>query len=205
MSYSLPLLPYKYEDLEPYFDRKTMEIHHLRHHQTYVKNTNIVVEKLKLEHTPIESLITSLSLIPNSEKNFLRNNAGGHANHSFFWQGLKIGTSPCGDLKTAIEKEFGSIEAFQNYFEEIGMSTFGSGWVWLIKSHGKLEVASTANQDNPLMGKEIAGVEGTPIIGLDVWEHAYYLKYQNKRIEYIKSFWKLVDWNKALTNFSCAK
>ncbi|RRZ91560.1 superoxide dismutase [Mn] [Erwinia sp. 198] len=205
MSYSLPSLPYAYDALEPHFDKQTMEIHHTKHHQTYVNNANAALEGTEFADLPVEELITKLDQVPADKKTVLRNNAGGHANHSFFWKGLKTGTTLGGELKAAIEKDFGSVEAFKEAFEKAAATRFGSGWAWLVKKDGKLAVVSTANQDNPLMGEAIAGASGTPIVGLDVWEHAYYLKYQNKRPDYIKAFWDVVNWDVAAENFAAAK
>lgn len=205
MSYSLPSLPYAYDALEPHFDKQTMEIHHTKHHQTYVNNANAALEGTEFASLPVEELITKLDQVPADKKTVLRNNAGGHANHSFFWKGLKTGTTLSGDLKAAIEKDFGSVDAFKAEFEKAAATRFGSGWAWLVKKGDKLAVVSTANQDSPLMGEAISGASGTPIIGLDVWEHAYYLKYQNKRPDYIKAFWDVVNWDQAATNFAAAK
>lgn len=205
MSYSLPSLPYAYDALEPHFDKQTMEIHHTKHHQTYVNNANAALEGTEFADLPVEELITKLDQVPADKKTVLRNNAGGHANHSFFWKGLKTGTTLSGDLKAAIEKDFGSVEAFKEAFEKAAATRFGSGWAWLVKKDGKLAVVSTANQDSPLMGEAISGASGTPVIGLDVWEHAYYLKYQNKRPDYIKAFWDVVNWDVAAQNFAAAK
>uniref|UniRef100_UPI00046861A7 superoxide dismutase [Mn] n=1 Tax=Pantoea sp. IMH TaxID=1267600 RepID=UPI00046861A7 len=205
MSYSLPSLPYAYDALEPHFDKQTMEIHHTKHHQTYVNNANAALEGTEFADLPVNELIAKLDQVPADKKTVLRNNAGGHSNHSFFWEGLKTGTTLSGDLKTAIEKDFGSVDAFKAEFEKAAATRFGSGWAWLVKKGDKLAVVSTANQDSPLMGEAIAGASGTPIIGLDVWEHAYYLKYQNKRPDYIKAFWEVVNWDKAAELFSAAK
>lgn len=202
MSYSLPPLPYEYDALEPHFDKQTMEIHHTKHHQTYVNNANAQLEGTAFADLPVEELITKLDQVPADKKTALRNNAGGHANHSFFWKGLKKGTTLQGELKAAIESNFGSIDAFKAEFEKAAASRFGSGWAWLVKKGDKLEVVSTANQDSPLMGEAISGASGYPIIGLDVWEHAYYLKYQNKRPDYIKAFWEVVNWDEAASRFS---
>lgn len=205
MSYSLPSLPYAYDALEPHFDKQTMEIHHTKHHQTYVNNANAALEGTEFADLPVNELIAKLDQVPADKKTVLRNNAGGHSNHSFFWEGLKTGTTLSGDLKAAIEKDFGSVDAFKAEFEKAAATRFGSGWAWLVKKGDKLAVVSTANQDSPLMGEAIAGASGTPIIGLDVWEHAYYLKYQNKRPDYIKAFWEVVNWDKAAELFSAAK
>ncbi|MGR3806306.1 superoxide dismutase, Fe-Mn family [Pasteurella testudinis DSM 23072] len=202
MAYTLPELPYAYDALEPHFDKQTMEIHHSKHHQAYVNNANAVLETLPewQDKCPGE-LISNLDKIPADKRTALRNNAGGHANHSLFWKGLKLGTTLQGALKEAIVRDFGSVEAFQAEFEKAAATRFGSGWAWLVLNDGKLSVVSTANQDSPLMGKEIAGVEGYPIVGLDVWEHAYYLKYQNRRPDYIKAFWNVVNWDEANARF----
>ena len=205
MSYSLPSLPYAYDALEPHFDKETMEIHHTKHHQTYVNNANAALEGTPFADLPVEELITQLDKVPADKKVVLRNNAGGHANHSFFWKGLKTGTTLKGELKAAIEKDFGSVEKFQEEFEKAAATRFGSGWAWLVKKGDKLAVVSTANQDSPLMGEAISGASGYPIVGLDVWEHAYYLKYQNKRPDYIKAFWNVVNWDEAATRFANAK
>ncbi|WP_413721695.1 superoxide dismutase [Mn] [Sodalis sp. RH23] len=206
MSYTLPSLPYAYDALEPHFDKQTMEIHHTKHHQTYVNNANAALESLpELASLPVDELIQKLDQVPADKKTVLRNNAGGHANHSLFWKGLKLGTTLSGDLKTAIERDLGSVDAFKEAFEKAAATRFGSGWAWLVLKDGKLAVVSTANQDNPLMGEAIAGTSGYPILGLDVWEHAYYLKYQNRRPDYIKAFWNVVNWDEAAKRFGEAK
>ncbi|MBH3292060.1 superoxide dismutase [Mn] [Serratia marcescens] len=206
MSYSLPSLPYAYDALEPHFDKQTMEIHHTKHHQTYVNNANTVLEAYpELAKYSVEELIQDLDKVPVDKRTFMRNNAGGHANHSFFWKNLKTGTTLGGDLKAAIERDFGSVEKFQEEFEKAAATRFGSGWAWLVLKDGKLAVVSTANQDSPLMGEAVAGASGFPIIGLDVWEHAYYLKYQNKRPDYIKAFWNVVNWDEAAARFAAKK
>ncbi|KMW72443.1 superoxide dismutase [Photorhabdus luminescens subsp. luminescens] len=203
MSYSLPSLPYSYEALEPHFDKQTMEIHHTKHHQTYVNNTNSALEAFpELSGLDIDDLIQQLDKIPADKRTFVRNNAGGHANHSLFWKGLKLGTTLQGSLKEAIERDFGSVDSFKEKFEQAAATRFGSGWAWLVlKDDGKLAVVSTANQDNPLMGEAISGASGYPIIGLDVWEHAYYLQYQNRRPDYIKAFWSVVNWDEAAIRY----
>ncbi len=202
MSYTLPELGYSYDALEPHFDKETMEIHHSRHHQAYVNNANAALANLpEWADKSAEELIANLDKIPEASRTALRNNAGGHANHSLFWTVLKTGTTLGGTLKDAIVRDFGSVEAFQEQFEKAAATRFGSGWAWLVKQGDKLAVVSTANQDSPLMGVAVAGCEGTPIIGLDVWEHAYYLKYQNKRPDYIKAFWNVVNWNEAQRRF----
>ncbi|MFP1723563.1 superoxide dismutase [Mn] [Lonsdalea quercina] len=207
MSYTLPSLPYAYDALEPHFDKQTMEIHHSKHHQTYVNNSNAALESLpEFAKLSPEELITKLDQVPADKKTALRNNVGGHANHSLFWKGLKLNTTLTGDLKTAIERDFGSVDAFKETFEKAAATRFGSGWAWLVlKDDGKLAVVSTANQDSPLMGEAISGASGYPIIALDVWEHAYYLKFQNRRPDYIKAFWSVVNWDEAAKRFAEAK
>lgn len=206
MSYVLPALPYAYDALEPHFDKMTMEIHHTKHHQTYVNNTNTALEAFpEMANLDIDDLIAQLDKFPADKRTFIRNNAGGHSNHSMFWKGLKTGTTLQGDLKAAIERDFGSVEAFQAEFEKAAATRFGSGWAWLVLKDGKLTVVSTANQDSPLMGEAISGTSGYPIIGLDVWEHAYYLKFQNRRPDYIKAFWSVVNWDEAAARFASAK
>ena len=199
MAYSLPELPYAYDALEPHFDAKTMEIHHSKHHAAYIAKANAALEsEPALAAKSVEDLISDLSVVPEKIRTGLRNNAGGHDNHSFFWTILSgNGGSPVGALATAIDTTFGSLDAFKEQFANAGATRFGSGWAWLVKkADGSLAVTSTPNQDSPLM-KGIADVEGTPILGLDVWEHAYYLKYQNKRPDYISAFWSVVNWEKA--------
>ncbi|TCV95507.1 superoxide dismutase [Mn] [Biostraticola tofi] len=206
MSFTLPALPYAYDALEPHFDKETMEIHHTKHHQTYVNNANAALETLpEFASLSADELIQKLDQVPADKKTVLRNNAGGHANHSLFWKGLKLGTTLQGELKAAIERDFGSVDAFKETFEKAAATRFGSGWAWLVQKDGKLAVVSTANQDNPLMGEAISGASGYPILGLDVWEHAYYLKFQNRRPDYIKAFWNVVNWDEAAARFSQAK
>ncbi|MGL9751580.1 MAG: superoxide dismutase [Mn] [Symbiopectobacterium sp.] len=207
MSYSLPSLPYAYDALEPHFDKQTMEIHHSKHHQAYVNNANAALESLpEFASLSAEELIAKLDKIPAEKKVVLRNNTGGHANHSLFWKSLKLGTTLGGDLKAAIERDFGSVDAFKEKFEQVAATRCGSGWAWLVlKEDGKLAVVSTANQDSPLMGEAISGASGYPIVVLDVWEHSYYLKYQNRRPDYIKAFWNVVNWDEAAARFAAAK
>jgi Fe-Mn family superoxide dismutase len=197
--FSLPALGYEYGALEPGIDRMTMEIHHTKHHQAYVNNLNKAVVGTDLEKKSLEELIKGISKLSAA----IRNNGGGHWNHSFFWKSLSPKSSQVfGNLQNAIIKEFGSIDKMTEAFNSAALSRFGSGWAWLIVQNGKLKICSTPNQDNPLM--DDAKDAGTPIIGLDVWEHAYYLKYQNKRADYIKAYWSLVDWNTAEANYNAA-
>lgn len=197
MSYSLPDLSYAYNALEPFFDEATMRIHHTKHHQNYINNANTILEKTSFSSLSVEELMSIFNEISLENKIELQNNAGGHINHTLFWKILKIGTILQGDLKLEIDKQFGCIENFKNKFENIALKHFGSGWAWLVNQNGVLRIVSTKNQDNPLMGKLISNTHGNPIIGLDLWEHAYYLKYQNRRLDYIKSFWNVVNWDEA--------
>lgn len=208
MAHELPALPYAKEALEPHIDALTMEIHHGRHHKAYVDNLNkAIAGNAALEAKSLEALISDLASVPDAIRGPVRNNGGGHWNHSFFWKlmGPNRGGTPTGDLATAINAAFGSFDEFKAKFEAAGLGRFGSGWAWLVVNGGKLEIASTPNQDNPLMGKAIAGVEGKAILGVDVWEHAYYLKYQNKRADYLKAFWSVVDWNAVSALYATAK
>ena len=204
MIHELPALPYAKEALEPYIDALTMEIHHGRHHKAYVDNLNkAIADHAALEAKSLEALIADLASVPDASRGPVRNTGGGHWNHSFFWKILapKAGGVPTGKLADAINAAFGSFAEFQAKFEAAGIGRFGSGWAWLVANGGKLEIVSTPNQDNPLMGKAVAGVEGKPLLGVDVWEHAYYLKYQNKRADYLKAFWNVVNWNAVAGNF----
>jgi len=197
MAYELPALPYPKDALEPYIDALTMEIHHGKHHAAYVANVNkAIAGKPELENQSVEALISNLDAVPAEIRTAVRNNGGGHANHSMFWKLLapKAGGAPEGKLGDAIKAAFGGFDTFKEKFEAAGLGRFGSGWVWLVANQGKLEIASTPNQDSPLMGKAISGIEGAPIFGCDVWEHAYYLKYQNRRADYLKAFWSVVNW-----------
>ena len=207
MAYSLPTLPYAPDALEPHIDARTMEIHHGKHHQAYVDNANKALEGTDMADLPVEELITKLDQVPADKKNVLRNNAGGHANHSMFWQIMGPGGTgqPGGELAQAITDAFGSYDAFKEKFEDAAKTRFGSGWAWLVVQGGKLAVVSTANQDNPLMGEGVAGVSGTPILGVDVWEHAYYLNYQNRRPDYLKAFWNVVNWDEVQRRYTAAK
>ena len=197
MAFTLPALPYALDALEPHIDAKTMEIHHGKHHQAYITNVNNALAGSPLESKTVEALIADLSAVPEDKRTAVRNNGGGHANHSLFWTviGPGKGGAPSGVLASSIDSTFGSFDKFKELFAAAATTRFGSGWAWLIAEGGKLSIGSTANQDSPLMGKAIAGVSGTPLLGLDVWEHAYYLKYQNRRPEYIGAFWNVVDWD----------
>lgn len=188
--YILPKLDYNYDSLEPYIDAKTMEIHHTKHHQAYINNLNQAIKGTDAEKLDLEEILRNVSKYPTT----VRNNGGGHWNHTFFWKLLKInnGRLPSGKLLDQINKDFGSFDKFKDEFTKAALSRFGSGWAWLIISNGKLKVTSTPNQDNPLM--DIAEEKGIPILGLDVWEHAYYLKYQNRRNEYVANFWNIINW-----------
>ncbi len=194
--YTLPPLPYPYDALEPSIDARTMEIHHTKHHQAYVDKVNAALQGTSFAEKPVEEVIAHLEKIPDDKRTAVRNHGGGHANHSLFWMLLSSqgGGEPSGGLLKALERDFGSFEAFQKAFSDAAANRFGAGWAWLIVSGGKLSVCSTANQDSPLMGKAIAGYEGTPLLCIDVWEHAYYLKYQNRRAEYIAAYWNVVNW-----------
>ncbi|MFD1705412.1 superoxide dismutase SodA [Siminovitchia sediminis] len=201
MAYELPQLPYAYDALEPHIDKETMNIHHTKHHNTYVTNLNNAVEGTDLANKPVEELIADLDSVPENIRTAVRNNGGGHANHSLFWKLLSPqgGGEPSGDLKDAIESKFGSFDKFKEEFQAAGAGRFGSGWAWLVVNNGELEIMSTPNQDSPLMeGKK-------PILGLDVWEHAYYLKYQNRRPDYMKAFWNVVNWNEVQKLYNEAK
>ena len=191
MSFTLPALPYAHDALEPHIDTLTMQIHHGKHHQAYVDNLNKAIAGTEHEHKTIEELVKHAGSISAA----VRNNGGGHWNHDFFWKSLSPngGGAPAGKLADAIQTTFGSFDAFKEKFAQAGMTRFGSGWAWLIVKDGKLEICSTPNQDNPLM--ELAEVKGMPILGADVWEHAYYLKYQNRRADYLSAFWNVVDWS----------
>ena len=190
MSFTLAPLPYAYEALEPHIDVQTMQIHHGKHHQAYVDNLNKAIAGTEHESKTIEEIVAHAGSISAA----VRNNGGGHWNHTFFWASMapNAGGSPSGKLAEAIDAAFGSFDAFKEKFNAAGMTRFGSGWAWLIVKDGKLDICSTPNQDNPLM--DIAEVKATPILGADVWEHAYYLKYQNKRADYLSAFWNVVNW-----------
>jgi superoxide dismutase, Fe-Mn family len=203
MTFELPALPYPSDALEPHIDKATMEIHHGKHHAAYVANLNKAIAGTPLEGKTIDDIVKNIGTAPENIRGPVRNNGGGHWNHSFFWKILapKAGGAPSGKLGDAINSTFSSFAEFQAKFEAAGLGRFGSGWAWLVSHNGKLEIVSTANQDNPLMGKAVSGAEGKPILGCDVWEHAYYLKYQNKRADYLKAFWNVVNWNEVSKNF----
>ena len=199
MSHQLPNLSYSVDALEPHIDARTMEIHHGKHHQTYINNLNAALESNSdLSSKSVDDLISDLSQVPEDIRGAVRNNGGGHSNHSFFWQVISPsgGGIPIGSLNDAITSAFGSFDAFKDAFTKAALTRFGSGWAWLIKSGDSVAVTSTPNQDSPLM-EGIADATGTPLIGLDVWEHAYYLNYQNRRPDYISAFWNVVDWDRA--------
>jgi Fe-Mn family superoxide dismutase len=208
MAYELPSLPYAYDALAPHIDARTMEIHHTKHHQAYITNANNALkDHAALAALPVDSLIADLSQVPEAIRGVIRNNAGGHSNHAFFWTilGPGKGGAPKGRLADAINASFGSFDAFKAEFGKAATTRFGSGWAWLIVgADKKLAIGSTANQDSPLMGKAVAGIEGKPVLGLDVWEHAYYLNFQNRRPDYIAAFWNLVDWDAAEKNYTAA-
>ena len=199
MAFELPKLPYAYDALEPHIDARTMEIHHTKHHQAYITNVSKAIQgKADLEGKSVEDLIRNLGAIPEDIRTAVRNNGGGHANHTFFWKvmGPGKGGEPSGTLSDAIKSAFGGFDKFQETFAKAAATRFGSGWAWLVSSGNKLEVMSTPNQDSPISeGKK-------PLLGLDVWEHAYYLNYQNRRPDYVAAFWNVVDWNAVAENFA---
>ena len=202
MTYTLPDLPYAFDALEPYIDEETMHLHHDKHHNTYVTNLNAAIEKHpELGEKTIEELLSDMDAVPTDIMTAVRNNGGGHANHSFFWKIMapNAGGEPTGAIKEAIDEAFGDFATFKEEFKKAAAGRFGSGWAWLVMENGKLAITSTANQDSPLMeGK-------TPILGLDVWEHAYYLKYKNVRPDYIEAFWNVVNWEEVNNQLSTAK
>lgn len=202
MAFELPQLPYAYDALEPHIDKETMNIHHTKHHNTYVTNlNNALAGNEELLAKSVEEVISNLDAVPEAARTAVRNNGGGHANHSLFWQILSPngGGEPTGELAEAITKKFGSFDAFKEEFAKAATTRFGSGWAWLAVNNGELEVTSTPNQDSPLMeGK-------TPVLGLDVWEHAYYLNYQNRRPDYIGAFWNVVNWDEVNKRYNAAK
>ena len=199
MAFELPTLGYAYDALEPHIDARTMEIHHTKHHQAYTTNLNNAIGDTDLANASIEEILVACK-----DKPAVRNNGGGYWNHNLFWEIMSPngGGTPSGELAQAIDAAFGSFEGFKDAFAKAAMTRFGSGWAWLCVSNGKLEVCSTANQDNPLMGE---GCQGTPILGLDVWEHAYYLNYQNRRPDYIEAFFKVINWEVVTAKFNAAK
>ena len=206
MAFTLPSLAYGYDALEPHIDAQTMEIHHTKHHQAYINKVNDAIAGTDLDGKTIEDLVSNLASVPADKLGAVRNNGGGHANHSLFWtvMGPGKGGSPGGDLAAAIDSAFGSIDAMKEQFSTAAATRFGSGWAWLYVEGGILKVGSTANQDSPLMGTEIAGIGGTPLLGLDVWEHAYYLNYQNRRPDYVSAFWNVVDWDAVAARLAAA-
>jgi Fe-Mn family superoxide dismutase len=202
MAHTLPPLPYANDALEPHIDAQTMEIHHDRHHNAYVTNlNNAIAGNAELEALSLDELNKKIGDVPEAIRAAVRNNGGGHWNHTFFWNimGPNAGGAPTGELATAIDTAFGSFDAFKEAFAKAGTTRFGSGWAWLVKKDGKLAVISTPNQDNPLMDGS-----GTPLLGLDVWEHAYYLKYQNKRPDYISAWWNTVNWDAVAALYAAA-
>ena len=198
MAFELPELPYAYDALEPTIDAKTMEIHHGKHHAAYVANANKALEGTEWADTSICEIVTQLDQLPETIRGAVRNNGGGHMNHSIFWGvlGPDAGGEPSGDLAEAINSAFGSFDAFKEAFQQAGATRFGSGWAWLVIKDGALAVTSTPNQDNPLMDGS-----GTPILGVDVWEHAYYLNYQNRRPDYLGAIWNVVNWDKVAESY----
>jgi Fe-Mn family superoxide dismutase len=200
MAYSVPDLPYAYDALEPHIDEQTMRLHHDKHHQAYVDKANGALEGTELADKPIEEVVKNLDAVPADKRGAVRNNGGGHLNHTLFWESMSPdgGGAPSGDLAKAIDDAFGSFDAFKEQFEAAGVGQFGSGWAWLVVDGGKLAVTSTPNQDNPITDGK------TPLLGNDVWEHAYYLKYQNRRPEYLKAWWNTVDWGKVAERYAAA-
>ncbi len=203
MAYTLPALTYPYNALEPHIDSRTMEIHHTKHHQAYINNVNNAIKgKADLESKSVEALIADLNAVPEDIRNVVRNNGGGHANHTFFWTiiGPKAGGAPAGKVAAAINQSFGSFDAFKEKFGQAAATRFGSGWAWLsVTKDGKLEISSSANQDSPVMEGKV------PVLGIDVWEHAYYLNYQNRRPDYIAAFWNVVNWQEAEKRYNAVK
>jgi Fe-Mn family superoxide dismutase len=198
MAYAVPPLPYDYDALEPHIDGQTMRIHHDKHHQAYVDKVNAALEGTDWADRPIEEVLVSLDRIPDDKRTAVRNNGGGHLNHTLFWESMSPdgGGAPSGDLAAAIDDAFGSFADFQGKLKDAGVNQFGSGWAWLVLDGGALAVVSTANQDNPISDGR------TPLLGVDVWEHAYYLLYQNRRPDYIDAWWETVDWNRVAERFS---
>ncbi|MBA8761776.1 superoxide dismutase [Staphylococcus coagulans] len=199
MAFELPKLPYDYDALEPHIDKETMVLHHDKHHNTYVTKLNAAVEGTDLENKSIEDLIANLDSVPEDKRTAVRNNGGGHLNHSFFWQIISPNSEEKGEVVNKIKEQWGSLDAFKKEFADKAAGQFGSGWAWLVVNNGQLEIVTTPNQDSPLTNGQ------TPILNLDVWEHAYYLKYQNKRPDYINSFWNVVNWEKVDELYQAAK
>jgi Fe-Mn family superoxide dismutase len=201
MAYEVPPLPYDYAALEPHIDEQTMRLHHDKHHQAYVDKANGALEGTEWDGKPIEEVLQNLSALPSDKQPVVRNNGGGHANHSLFWESMSPdgGGEPSGDLGDAIAAKFDSFDAFKEQFEANGVGQFGSGWTWLVLRGGELELTKTPNQDTPLLDGD------TPLLGNDVWEHAYYLKYQNKRPDYLKAWWNVVNWDKVAERYAAAK
>ncbi len=201
MPYEVPPLPYDYNALEPHIDEQTMRLHHDKHHQAYVDKANAALEGTDFEGKPVEEVLASLSSLPSDQQTPFRNNGGGHANHSLFWESMSPdgGGEPSGDHGDAIKSAFGSFDDFKEQFEANGVGQFGSGWTWLVLDGGSLALTKTPNQDSPILSGQ------TPLLGNDVWEHAYYLKYQNKRPDYLKAWWNVVNWDKVAERYSAAK
>ncbi len=201
MAYTLPKLSYAYDALEPHIDAKTMEIHHSKHHQAYINKVNDALKGTDLEGKEVEEILSNLSSVPDNIKGAVQNHGGGHANHSLFWTviGPNAGGTPSGDLASAIDSDLGGFEKFKEAFSQAAATRFGSGWAWLVVSNGKLEVTSTLNQDSPLSESK------TPILGIDVWEHAYYLNYQNRRPDYVAAFFNVINWDEVAKRYAAAK
>ena len=201
MPYSVPDLPYAYDALEPHIDEATMKLHHDKHHQAYVDKANAALEGTEWADKPVEEVLANLSSLPSDKQGPVRNNAGGHANHTLFWTilGPNGGGTPSGDLAAAIDNAFGSFDAFKQQMVDAGVNRFGSGWAWLVLDNGQLAVTSSANQDSPITDGQ------TPLLGIDVWEHAYYLKYQNKRPDYLAAIWNVIDWSAVAERYASAR
>jgi len=201
MSYSVPPLPYDYDALEPHIDEQTMRLHHDKHHQAYVDKANDALAGTEFEDQPVEEVLANLSSLPSDKQTVVRNNGGGHANHTLFWESMNPGGggAPTGELADDIASAFGSFDSFKEQFEAGGVGQFGSGWTWLVLDGGELKLETTANQDSPILGGH------TPLLGNDVWEHAYYLTYQNRRPEYLKAWWNVVDWDRVAERYAAAK
>ena len=201
MAYEVPDLPYDYNALEPHIDEQTMRIHHDKHHQAYVDKANAALEGTEWADKPVEEVLANLSSLPSDKQGPVRNNTGGHANHSLFWTilGPNGGGTPSGDLAAAIDNAFGSFDAFKQQMVDAGVNRFGSGWAWLVLDNGQLAVTSSANQDSPITDGQ------TPLLGIDVWEHAYYLKYQNKRPDYLAAIWNVIDWSAVAERYASAR